>query len=192
MGCALGGKLRDEAFEALDTISRTFIESKEDSNGNKITKATADLSKTLILRKKVENNKHIRELISSHAYVSTVFMRLYDRRFGGACGKGKLAPNTFLWLRPHNEWLWRILHAVGGQEPWQQGAAAWVHFHCEIELKRACPKPIIQGATDSLKRVLYDEKWINDEEFDAIEERESRELLNSLIELDKEKSRRAR
>jgi hypothetical protein len=180
MAVSLGGKLRDQAFILLDQISRTFIQASEDADGNITGTSVADVSGFDELRKKVEDNPHILEMIAGHAYMKTVFMRLLDRRYGGACSKGKLTPTTFHWLKPHNEDLWRTLHPVGGQEPWTESIAPWIHFNSEIKLRKAIHQPVIESATDSIIKCLHDEEWIIDSKLEEEADYEAAKTLAML------------
>lgn len=180
MAASLGGKFRDQAFKLLDQISRSFIEAEEDADGNIIGKSYADLKGINELRLKVENDKHVKALIAGHAYEKTVFMRLLDRRYGGACAKGKLTPTTYHWLKPHNEDLWRVLHPVGGQEPWIESLAPWIHFHNEIKLKKPIVQPVIESASESITRCLHEEEWIFDKQLAEEAEYEAAKTLAML------------
>lgn len=177
MGAALGGAKNKEARKFLDQISRTFEEAAEDKDGNILGESKADLTGIDEFVASVIKDPRIKPLIRGHAFVKTVFIRLLDRRHGGARAKGKLTPTDFHWLKPHNEDLWRTLHPVGGQTPWVEGVAPWIHYELEIRLKRAIPDPIVESATDSINKMLHEEQWIMDKELREQDEYEAAQLL---------------
>jgi intracellular multiplication protein IcmP len=191
MACALGGKLKAEGLECMNIISATFDEPDYDKvwvplNGKK---CTANLSWLPTLQSKVENNKYILNLCNSHAFESTVLLRLLSDK-GGARSKGKLPPQNFLWLRPYNRQLFWTLHQLGGQMPAAEGSAVWSHYYSELDLGKAIGTPCIEGATDGLIKDLFYEEWITSEKWVDYEEKKAREALDDVLRADREKEKK--
>lgn len=188
MGIICGGKVKKTAVAMMDQISRTFIQAEEDKDYKIIGVSKADLSGIEELKSSVERHgeyRHIKTMINSHYYESTVMMRLLSRSHGGARKKGgKISALNFHWLKPHNEQLYRVLHKVDAQRPWTEGLAAFVQFENEIRLGQAIATPVIEGATASVIANLHNEEWMKDAELARMAEDERRAVLDMLAKAD--------
>ncbi len=173
MAMTAGGEYRQKGRDLLDQLSRTYEE--EDLKCK--TPHKADLEGALDLATAVENNADVKEIITSHAFESTVFIALL---VAARLKAGKVPPSSFLWLRPTDRTLWYSLHPIGGRKPWSEGAAAWGHYYAEMDMGRAIGTPIVEPATDSLESELYNEKWVFSQslaEKEVLEQKEEKRML---------------
>ncbi|MGX1201220.1 secretion/conjugation apparatus DotM-related subunit [Marinobacter sp. MBR-105] len=118
-------------------------------------------------------NPKVKEIIKRHAFKTTVFMALLEATWD----RGVFISAEFLWLRPVHPILFNSLNQMGGDRPFTQGTAAWAHYMVEKECGYAVNVPCIEGGTESIRSMLFDEEWIGSDEGLAsdIEERRSKE-----------------
>lgn len=102
------------------------------------------------LIKKHINNRAIQDIISNHAYESTVFTSalLFARE------DGVLATADFLWLKPFDRKFWYFLNNVGRQVAFCEAAGVHAHFLAEKALQRSLGVPMVKEATKALKLAL--------------------------------------
>lgn len=122
---------------------------------------------------KLMENDHVKDVVSKHAYVNTVFMGLLDRVWKN----GVFTTREFLWLKPVDRTLYLALNQMGGDKPWTEAASCWSHYLAEQMYGGALKVPCVEAATDALRDLLFEEEWIGSDEGLAgeIAERKSQE-----------------
>lgn len=170
MAKAAGPKtMRAQAQDLLREIARTYKEAKGPKGKPTAgAKGIADLYKRVQeIQAKVEFHEDVQSVFNSHAYEITVYagmLELARKR------SGKLSPNTFIWLRPHNLQLFEVLQALGGMAPHPYSSTGFYHYQNEKSLKRAIATPIVEPSTDNLEDELHKERWIVSPRNKVIEE----------------------
>jgi intracellular multiplication protein IcmP len=102
----------------------------------------------------------VKEVRKQHAYTTTLFMGLLEN----AWNKGIFTSPNVLWLKPVDRTLYLSLCALGGDRPFAEALGPWSHFMVEQRKKIAVTHPCIEGGTDALKAMLYEEEWIGSDE----------------------------
>lgn len=177
IACSGGKKLREKGMEFLNQISRTYVSVERSPSGQ----ATADFSGLEQLKLKVEQLPVWQTIQNSHAYESTILMRLTDRRKKiGARSGGKVPPKRYHWLKEYNEQLWRNMHKVGAQRPWAEGMGAFIHYENEIRCGFKLPHPAVEGGITSLEKSMHTSQWIFNNRISEEETAEAMELLKLL------------
>lgn len=107
------------------------------------------------LLKKHQDTKAVKEVVSLHAYASTVMAAMLK----ASRDDGVQASADFLWLKPLDRKLWYTLNTVGRQTPFIEVAGVFAHWIAEREAGRKLFVPMIDEATNAvvvmLKEVLY-------------------------------------
>lgn len=122
----------------------------ESCAGGKLDKLNFDGADALW--KKHINERAVTDLISVHAYESTVFMAL----FLYAREDGVFATADFLWLKPFDRKFWYFLNNVGRQTAFCEAAGVHAHFLAEKALRRPLGVPMVAEATKALDLALQD------------------------------------
>lgn len=119
------------------------------------------------------NDPRIRQVVSKHAFKSTVYMGLLER----AWKRGVFITAEFLWLRPVHRELFLAMNQLGGDRPFAQGTGSWAHYIVEKEYGTAVKVPCVEGGTESIRQILFEEEWIGSEEgvWSEVLERRSQE-----------------
>lgn len=140
---ARGCRDTQAARDLLQQINRSAA-------GGKLDKL--DFSGADALWKKHINNREVKDIISVHAYESTVFtaLMLFARQ------DGVFASADFLWLKPLDRKFWYFLNNVGRQTAFCEAAGVHAHFLAECALRRALRVPMVQEATKALELALKD------------------------------------
>ena len=94
------------------------------------------------LLKKYESTDRIQEIITSHAYVTTVMARALE----AAREKGRLGTSLFVWLKVVDRVLWYSLNQEGGQCGWTEAAGPRAHRIAERQVKGPIYKPYVETA----------------------------------------------
>jgi intracellular multiplication protein IcmP len=131
------------ARDLLEQINRSCV-------GGKLDKL--DFSGADELWKKHINDHTVAEIISKHAYESTVFMAL----FLYAREDGVFATADFLWLKPFDRKFWYLLNNVGRQVAFCEAAGVHAHYLAECALQRPLGVPMVAEATKALQMALDD------------------------------------
>lgn len=115
----------------------------------------------------------VRETLNKHAFKVTVFMALLEKSWE----RGVFTSAEFLWLRPIEPTLYHCLNQMGGDRPFTQGTAGWAHYMVEKATGYAVKVHCIEGGTEAIRQMLFEEEWIGSDEGLAseIEERRSKE-----------------
>jgi len=165
---ACGGSHIKKGRQLLEMLARksTAKHSKEDFNKVILHQKLWTLNRTANkYYKGIKDEAIINDIMSRHTYTYTVIIALLveaRRRYG------KVPPCEFIWLRLQNRTLWYVLHAIGGNVPWTEGAAAYAHYYTEVEVGAGVKEACHQPATIALMDALKTEHWINlDQQYDT-------------------------
>jgi intracellular multiplication protein IcmP len=112
------------------------------------------------LYKKYSENKLVKEVVASHAYVLTVMASMLQL----ARSDGVQATADFLWLKPMDRRLWYTLNTVGRQTPFTEVAGVFAHWVAEREMGRKLLIPMVEEATNALDLALKEIIYKPDEE----------------------------
>jgi intracellular multiplication protein IcmP len=93
------------------------------------------------------DNKVVKKVLASHAYVYSVMPAMLT----AARYDGVLASADFLWLKPTDRRLWFVLNTVGRQVPVAEVAGSFAHFKVEESLGRKVFVPMVDAAIDALE-----------------------------------------
>lgn len=104
------------------------------------------------LWKKHINKREISEILSMHAYETTIFMAL----FLFARQDGVFATAEFLWMKPLDRKFWYFLNNVGRQTAFCEAAGVHAHYLAESALRRPLGVPMVEEATKGLELALND------------------------------------
>lgn len=129
---------RKQAQDGLAILARTM------ASGN------PDYSFVDDLLKQHMDNPLVKDIVSRHAYVSTVM----SASLKAARKVGVLPPNFFLWLRPINRSLWYTLNCVGRHTPFAGVAGVHAHRLAEEVAGHAIEIPYVEKTVDALRRAL--------------------------------------
>lgn len=136
--CAQACSDNDAAINGLKTLALTMSSGKP------------DYSFTKDLLDKYYQDPRIQEIISGHAYVSTVVSAtLMEARQYGV-----LPPNFFLWLRPLNRPLWYTLNGVGRSTPFSEASGVHAHRLAEEVAGHGIELAYVGKCVDALEKAL--------------------------------------
>lgn len=111
------------------------------------------------LAKKYTENKQIKKIMDSHAYMLTVMASMLN----AARDDGVQASADFLWLKPVDRRLWYMLNNVGRQTAFVEVAGPFSHWVAEKEIGRAILIPMVEQATNALEITLREIVYQPDE-----------------------------
>lgn len=140
---ARGCRDTQAARDLLAQINRSAAHGKIDK---------LDFSGADALWKKHIKDRKITDILSMHAYESTIFMAL----FLFAREDGVFATADFLWLKPFDRKFWYYLNNVGRQTAFCEAAGVHAHFLAERALHRPLGVPMVEEATKGLELALQD------------------------------------
>lgn len=140
---ARGCRDTKSATELLKQINRSCAHGKLDK---------LDFSGVDALWKKHINKREIQEIISLHAYETTVMMAL----FLFARQDGVFPTSDFLWMKPIDRKFWYFLNNVGRQTAFCEAAGVHAHYLAESALRRPLGVPMVEEATKGLDLALQD------------------------------------
>jgi intracellular multiplication protein IcmP len=135
---------RDEADDILGRIAGCWDHKK----GLQLSREKGLVSRARkILKDPKISEKIIREC-NRHAFITTAMLgALKLARSEG----GVLAPAQFVWLRGHERTLWYPLNNLGRQSFHAEAMGAMSHFRAESMVQRPIPKPMMQGAMETME-----------------------------------------
>lgn len=97
--------------------------------------------------KKYGHAPQVKEIISKHAFVFTIFTQM----LATARKTGIVANSLYLWVKPIDRSLWYTLNNVGRQAVFTETAAIKAHWLAEAQLGYAIPTPMIDSAVEGLE-----------------------------------------
>jgi hypothetical protein len=143
---------KDLCFNLLDQFNRSWRPPKKKNNV-----AHIDITGVDAVIEKHEGSERIQEIISNHAYVTTVMARLLE----AAREKGRLGTSLFIWLKVIDRTLWYALNQEGGQCGWTEAAGPRAHKLAEKAVKGPLFKPYVETAVIEFENYLRDkEGWL--------------------------------
>jgi intracellular multiplication protein IcmP len=143
---------KDTSFGLLDQFNRSWTPPRK-----KKSVASFDVSGSNSLIKKYESTDRIQEIITSHAYVTTVMARALE----AAREKGRLGTSLFVWLKVVDRVLWYSLNQEGGQCGWTEAAGPRAHRIAERQVKGPIYKPYVETAVTEFELYLRErEGWL--------------------------------
>lgn len=136
--CAQACSDNKAAISGLKTLALTMPSGKPDYS---FVKGLLD---------KYYKDERIQQVVSKHAYVSTVISAtlLEARKYG------VLPPNFFLWLRPLNRPLWYTLNGVGRSTPFSEASGVHAHRLAEQIAGHGIELAYVIKCVDALEKAL--------------------------------------
>lgn len=107
--------------------------------------------------KKYIENERVKDLLQLHGYYFYPFilgLALLAKK------KGILTTADFIWLRPMDTFLFRILNAAGGACCWAECAGVFAHYEAEEVAKRTLPDIYVKNAYEALHARLENGGWL--------------------------------
>jgi len=109
-----------------------------------------DYAGTDELLAKFGNTPEIKQIISRHAYVFTVFAELLTT----ARKTGIVANSLFLWLKPLDRPLWYVCNNVGRKAVFAETAGVHAHWLAERQLGYAIKTPMVETVISALNEAV--------------------------------------
>lgn len=97
--------------------------------------------------KKYGSSPQVKEIISKHAYVLTIFSQMLSM----GRKTGIIANALFLWIKPIDRPMWYALNNVGRQAVFSETGAVTAHWTAEKQLGYAISTPMIDSAVEGLE-----------------------------------------